>query len=202
MFVYSGGVATPFVTASGSGPFGGVDYPQINSAGDVAFRGYVFQPVEGFGIFTGPDPVADKVIQTGDTLFGSTVTSIYLSAGRQLNDRGDVVFSYGLANGVIGIAVARVILPGDYNENGTVDAADFTLWRDHLGQTFTLTNENPLAATPGVVDDEDYSFWKSYFGQTAAGFAAGAGRSTAAPETASWALFSLAMMLLGLRKSR
>ena len=55
---------------------------------------------------------------------------------------------------------------GDYNDNGIVDAADYTLWRDHLGQTFTLMNENPAAATPGVVDAEDYAFWKSHFGQS------------------------------------
>jgi arabinogalactan endo-1,4-beta-galactosidase len=56
------------------------------------------------------------------------------------------------------------ILPGDYNGDGIVDAADFTVWRDRLGTSFTLPNENPDAATRGVVDQEDYDYWKSSFG--------------------------------------
>ena len=33
---------------------------------------------------------------------------------------------------------------GDYNDNGIVDAADYTVWRDHLGQSFALSNEEPM----------------------------------------------------------
>lgn len=62
---------------------------------------------------------------------------------------------------------------GDYNGNGTVDAADFTFWRDRLNQGIALPNQNPLATTPNVVDQEDYDYWKTQFGQS----------STAAPET-------------------
>ena len=29
------------------------------------------------------------------------------------------------------------ILPGDYNADGHVDAADYTIWRDTLGQSVT-----------------------------------------------------------------
>src|SRR5262245_142524 len=32
-------------------------------------------------------------------------------------------------------------VPGDYNKDGTVNAADYAVWRDHLGQTFQLDNE-------------------------------------------------------------
>ncbi len=55
---------------------------------------------------------------------------------------------------------------GDYNNDGTVNAADYTVWRNSLGQSITLTNENPDATTPGVVDAEDYAFWKAQFGAT------------------------------------
>src|SRR5262249_40370997 len=34
----------------------------------------------------------------------------------------------------IGLKAAGVL--GDYNGNGVVDAADYTVWRDHLGQVF------------------------------------------------------------------
>ena len=73
-------------------------------------------------------------------------------------------------------------LPGDYNGDNTVNAADYTVWRDHLGQTFQLTNENPADANPGVVNQADYAFWKSQFGMT---LGSGAQSNTAVPEPAS-----------------
>ena len=62
----------------------------------------------GVGLFTGPDPVADKVIAKGDPLFDSTVTFVSLST-ENLNDNGEVAFSYVLADGLRGVAVA---MPG------------------------------------------------------------------------------------------
>lgn len=45
----------------------------------------------GSGIFTGPDPVADKVIQTGDTLDGSIITRLrFCDDG--LNNSGQLAF--------------------------------------------------------------------------------------------------------------
>ena len=52
---------------------------------------------------------------------------------------------------------------GDYNEDGAVNAADYTVWRNHLGQTFDLPNEGDDVST-GIVDSEDYDFWKANFG--------------------------------------
>ena len=53
---------------------------------------------------------------------------------------------------------------GDFNTNGVVDAADYTVWRNNLGQNVALPNE---ASTPGSVTPEDYNDWKSNFGETA-----------------------------------
>ncbi len=62
------------------------------------------------GIYTGADPIADEVIGLGDSLFGSTVTSLgFYKDG--FNDNGDVAFGYSLANGVSGIAVATAAVP-------------------------------------------------------------------------------------------
>ena len=57
---------------------------------------------------------------------------------------------------------------GDYNNNGIVDAADYTVWRDQFGQSFALPNEDP-GSTPGMVTTEDYDYWKAHFGATAGG---------------------------------
>ena len=55
---------------------------------------------------------------------------------------------------------------GDYNRNGVVDAADYTVWRDQLD----ATGLTPLAGADGDGDGEvtaaDYGVWKSHFGQT------------------------------------
>ncbi len=57
------------------------------------------------------------------------------------------------------------LLLGDYNVNGVVDGADYTVWCDRLGEQFTLPNEDPMV-TPGQVTAEDYDAWKANFGMT------------------------------------
>jgi hypothetical protein len=55
-------------------------------------------------------------------------------------------------------------LLGDYNQNGVVDAADYSVWRDAMGQ---LGDELPTDGNgDGVVDSWDYRLWKSNFGAT------------------------------------
>ena len=51
--------------------------------------------------------------------------------------------------------------PGDYNGNGTVDAADYVLWRNGG----PLMNE---VADPGTVSPADYTEWRARFGNMAA----------------------------------
>jgi len=57
-------------------------------------------------------------------------------------------------------ALATPVLPGDYNEDGFVDAADFTVWRDKLGSPTALPNDNTFG-----VDFDDYDRWKTHFGE-------------------------------------
>jgi len=103
IFTGSGGLTATI--ADDSGPFRGFDWPSINTAGTVAF--YATLDAGGHGVFTGDDAVGDKVIRTGEPLFGSTVTDVGFARG--LNDNGDIAFYYQLANGTRGIAVARII---------------------------------------------------------------------------------------------
>lgn len=57
-------------------------------------------------------------------------------------------------------------LPGDYNLNGAVDAADYTVWRDNLGSmTVSKADGTGQGGIPdGVVNQLDYAFWKTHFG--------------------------------------
>ena len=72
-------------------------------------------------------------------------------------------------------------LPGDYNDDGVVNTADYTLWRDQLGALIALANED---ASPGMVDAADYDVWKSNYGNTAAATSRAASGSTVPEATA------------------
>ena len=89
-------------------------------------------------------------------------------------------------------------VPGDYNDNGVVDAADYPLWRDNLGApTEASINNN---GDGGGVTASDYAYWKTRFGNTSV---AGTGSVTAAvPEPASFVLLMLAATGWCLRRSR
>lgn len=94
----------------------------------------------------------------------------------------------GISGFTFDIPAAVVGVPGDYNENNFVDAADYTVWRDRLGQTFTLPNEGP-GQTPGEVTSEDYDFWKANF--TGGG---GAAAASGVPEPTSLLMLLMASL--------
>jgi hypothetical protein len=56
-------------------------------------------------------------------------------------------------------------LPGDYNRNNVVDAADFVLWRRTRG-TMVPKYSGADGNGNGEVDDVDYSIWREHFGET------------------------------------
>src|SRR5690606_8428692 len=58
-------------------------------------------------------------------------------------------------------------LPGDYNGDRVVDAADYTVWRNTLGSTTELAaNGDDTGPSQGVIDQADYLVWKTHFGST------------------------------------
>jgi hypothetical protein len=68
----------------------------INNSDHLAFTAVLDNGVAG--IFTGPDPVRDKVVAVGDPLFGSTVTNLGFSRDG-FNDHGVLAFRAKLADG-------------------------------------------------------------------------------------------------------
>jgi len=90
------------------------EHPSINDEGAVAFFAVKSSGVQGIymEVTGGASPV--PVVQTGDTLFGSTVT--FVDLGRfALNVRFQAVFAYELADGRTGIAIASLGADRDSN---------------------------------------------------------------------------------------
>jgi hypothetical protein len=79
------------------------------------------------------------------------------------------------------------VLPGDYNADGLVDAADYTVWRDNQGATVpagTLGDGD----RNGVVTQADYDLWSANYGRTLAA------TTTAVPEPKALAAALVAVL--------
>jgi hypothetical protein len=83
-----------------------------------------------------------------------------------------------------------ILSAGDFNTDGTVDAADYVVWRNGLGATNTQA---------------DYETWRANFGRTAASATVGAGlgriSSGGVPEPGTLVLTLLALFTFPRRKS-
>jgi prepilin-type N-terminal cleavage/methylation domain-containing protein len=58
------------------------------------------------------------------------------------------------------------ILPGDYDGNGTVEAADYALWKLSYGKAVEEFHGADGSGN-GVVDAADYTVWRNHLGETA-----------------------------------
>lgn len=95
----------------------------------------------------------------------------------------DVVYG---ASSILLTVISAPAAPGDYNQNGVVDAADYIVWRKTLGQTGA-----GLAADGDgnqKIDSGDYQVWRIHFGQTG-----GSGAGIAVPEASASILLFLAV---------
>ncbi len=108
---------------------------------------------------------------------GVDITSIdFADFGNDLGFEGLPWFGYtDLFNSQAGGDSTKVAEPGgtgfptgDYNLDGTVDAADYTLWRDTLGDTVTA-GEGADGNGNGAIDGGDYDEWVANYGMTGGG---------------------------------
>lgn len=112
-----------------------------------------------------------------------------IEAGADLGSQAASTFA------VIDNFVVRDGLRGDYNNDGRVDAADYTFWRDHLGQSgFGLAADGDAN---GSVGPEDYEVWKTDFARLNTLPPA----ASATPEPAS-PLMLAAALVAGLSRAR
>ena len=89
---------------------------------------------------------------------------------------------------------------GDYDFNGTVNAADYTVWRNSYGST---TNAAADGNGDGKVDDADYVIWRKTLGQSG-GPGAGVGSlwEGSVPEPTSAVLVLVGSLILAARRRR
>src|SRR6478735_2882284 len=95
-----------------------------------------------------------KEHQLGETHFGRLTMT-----GGSLGVIGSNLFAVGRER-------ENVIFGGDYNKNGTVDAADYPIWRKTLGSTSKLAADGD---GNGTIEQADYAFWRSRFGNRVKG---------------------------------
>ncbi len=93
---------------------------------------------------------------------------------------------------VVEYTVPEPPLAGDYNRDGKVDAADYNIWRDSVGDLVT-PGTGADANSNGFVENAEYFPWRDHFGESTS---IGAGssqfaRSVPEPSTASFLLLFL-----------
>ncbi|MEM8864795.1 MAG: glycosyl hydrolase family 28-related protein [Planctomycetota bacterium] len=91
-----------------------------------------------------------------------------------------------LADGARFRLIEAAILPGDFNSDGMVNVADYTVWRDGLGSEYTIA---------------DYQVWRANFGATPPGSLA-ENASLAVPEPTGLALLLSIGLAIGCRPKR
>ena len=89
-----GGAVT--TVADTTGDYGSVDNPSLDDGGEVAFVADLDFVTRG--VFTGPDPVDDRVIATGEQLDGSTVAGLQFCREGS-NDSGQLTLAAQLDDG-------------------------------------------------------------------------------------------------------
>ena len=72
------------------------------------------------------------------------------------------------------------VAPGDYNLDGTVDSADYDIWKASFGSQASLAADGN---GNGIVDAADYVVWRDHLGGSGAGASSSAASAVPEPST-------------------
>jgi hypothetical protein len=163
------GGSTLILELGGTTP--GSGYDQINATGSLTLDGTL-----AVSLVNGFTPAAGQAFDILDwgSLAGAFAAVQLPALGAGLTWNTSQLYTTGV------LSVAASALLGDYNRNGVVDAADYTRWRDTLGQMGT-----GLAADGngnGTIDAGDYIVWQTNFGNHSG---SGAGATAGYPRSGS-----------------
>jgi gluconolactonase len=121
-------------------------------------------------------------------------------SGSTLEDPTNVDF-VAAGKGLYGVHL-NIATPstGDYNGDGVVDAADYTVWRDTVGSTTNFAADGDSAGdSKHVIDQADYDYWLGKFQVT---FGSAAASSSTVPEPGALGLAIVAAILLRIVRLR
>jgi GH35 family endo-1,4-beta-xylanase len=92
-----------------------------------------------------------------------------------------------LTDGGLQLQIALPFLLGDYNHDDRVSAADYTVWRDSVGD-LVEPGTGADGNHDGIINAEDYEMWLAHYGAT---MPSGVGSFVSVPEPASlWLLLA------------
>lgn len=166
---------------------------------DIAQIGQDFVDVTGSATLDG---TIDVTKLGSFTPAGGTQYTI-LSAVEGITDLGvDFILPDGFRASIVDATdlVLSVGLQGDFNGDGVVNIADYTVWRNNLG----AVDETPLMGNgDGVngVDAGDYALWKANFGNGLLG-ASAVSEQSAVPEPTTWLTLVFGLAALVCLRSR
>ena len=168
----------------------GVQFDQLNVSGLFTHGGTV---TIDRSELVGPSTTQQlKLIGWGTEAGLSTSTVVSFLGGSPL--------TYNFqADGLYVTVQASAGTPGDYNNNGVVDLADYVVWRENEGTNNPLSNNS----LPGPIGQAHYNQWRANFGKPPA---SGAGLADAAanvpePGTVSYVI-GIALIALGVHARR
>jgi hypothetical protein len=196
---FSPGASPAEVSFGGDLVFGGASSLTMELAGTIPGTQYDRLVVAGSASLAG---ALELVLLDGFTPAVGNAFEIIAAAGGVSGTFSNVLLPalaanlewdalYGSNN--VTLQVLSTVLLGDYNQNGTVDAADYTVWRDNLGSGTALPNDD----TAGVGQD-DYTRWKTNFGLTAGSGSGALGATAGLPSSANAAVPEPASCVLSL----
>jgi hypothetical protein len=199
----SGGTLNPgssVGTLTVAGAFTQVDGASINiELGDTSTSG-IFDKIVVTGAATLDGSIFACPIGSFATVVGNVYTILTATGGVTNNtlalaasDTGKYSLGFTANSVTLTVLVSESAgLAGDYNDDGTINAADYTVYRNcksGVGGCTVLPND----PTPGSITISDYQYWKDNYGATGAGSGSGLG-SGSVPEPSSIALLLIAAL--------
>jgi hypothetical protein len=103
------------------------------------------------------------------TLYGTTNDGDLIRINTATG-QGTLVGRMNPAVAATGASSTANFLPGDFDGDGTITAADYDRWRANFGTTVTQRGTNGDGNANGVVDAADYVVWRNRFTPPAPAF--------------------------------